>query len=380
MSVLSIAEMELYGRHLTLAEIGEQGQQKLKQASVLVVGAGGLGCPILQYLAAAGVGKIGIVDHDCVEKSNLQRQVLFRWQDIGKSKAEIAKERISALNPFVKVKAYQSKFGAENASELVDKYDIIADATDNFTAKYLINDACYLYKKILIYASINQFEGQLAVFNVQSPNYRDLFPEPPPPHLSQNCAEAGVMGVLPGLLGCLQANEIIKLITGAGEVLLGQLLLINILTLESRKIKLKPNQLNALSGKHPTIRQLEERVVHCPLFDNAHTIYPHELHEKLMAGKRIFLIDVRNPHEHCILSLMNDTLIPLSDLDRIQTDMIPADRLTVVYCQSGRRSQIAVKKLQMRCQQGRYAFLAGGLDAYVQAGYTYQLKRPAGTQ
>ncbi|RMI26214.1 MAG: molybdopterin-synthase adenylyltransferase MoeB, partial [Calditrichaeota bacterium] len=251
-------ELARYHRHIIIPEFGIEGQQKLKAARVLVVGTGGLGSPLLLYLAAAGVGTLGIVDFDVVEDSNLHRQVLFNQQDLGMPKVEAAKKRLMALNPHIEVVTYNTRLTSANALEIIRDYDVVADGTDNFPTRYLVNDACVLLGKPNVYASIFQFEGQVSVFNYVDkngevgPNYRCLYPEPPPPGLVPNCAEGGVLGVLPGIIGCLQANEVIKVITGIGEPLSGRLLIFDALKFEVRILKFKRDENNPLNGKNPT--------------------------------------------------------------------------------------------------------------------------------
>lgn len=313
------SELTRYARQISLTEIGVQGQNLIKQSRVLVIGAGGLGCPVLLYLVAAGVGTIGIVEHDVVDESNLQRQVLYTVSDIGKPKALAAKLHLQSLNPHVNIVTYTSQLNADNALELLCQYDIIVDATDNFTAKYLINDACFITKKPFIYASISQFEGQISVFNyhdpatdTHGPNYRDLYPEPPPPHLVQNCTEAGVLGVLPGLLGCLQANEVLKIIVRMGIPLSGQLLFLDALTLKSHIVSISKRQENPLNdssffenGLHEVIPPSDDK--------NPTNLSTTELKNWLTNQKPLQLVDVREAFEREVISL-GGLSIPLRSL------------------------------------------------------------------
>ena len=285
--MLSVDETNHYKRHLSLPLIGVEGQEKLKNSSVLVIGAGGLGCPVLQYLAAAGIGKIGIIDDDVVEVSNLHRQVLYSMADIGKSKAMVASQKISEMNPFIKICPYTLRIDAKNAEFLLKEYDIIVDGTDNFSSRYLINDACVLYNKVLVYGAIFQFEGQVSIFNFNGgPTYRCLFPEPPKSNSLPNCSEAGVLGVLPGIIGSLQALEVIKLVTGLGNVLSGRVLLYDALVQKSRIIKLN------LQPQNRKILKLDEISTQCEnqfMIKNEKEIVeldPKQLEKKLKEKKR----------------------------------------------------------------------------------------------
>jgi adenylyltransferase/sulfurtransferase len=347
MDKLSSQELQRYSRHLVLQDFGVEKQLKLRNASVLVVGAGGLGCPVSLYLAAAGVGKIGIVDSDTLEISNLQRQILYTVQDVGKKKAQAAVERLRMLNPLIELREYSLRLTADNALNILREYDVIVDGTDNFPARYLINDACVLLAKPFVYASILQYEGQAAVFNLRknggafSCNYRDLFPEPPPPEMIPNCEQAGVLGVLPGLLGCIQANEAIKIITGIGEPLADRLLILDSTTMEQTLITLSAQQ----NGKK--ITRLIDYEDFCgisagknkslndkPIMMKEVTV--QEL-KKLMDSHADFqLIDVREPHEYDICNLEGE-LIPMSDIPG-SVDKIARDKQVVLHCRSGKRS------------------------------------------
>jgi molybdopterin/thiamine biosynthesis adenylyltransferase len=297
------AELNRYARHFVLPEFGMEGQKKLKASSVLVVGAGGLGCPLLLYLSAAGVGRIGIVDDDVVDESNLQRQVLYTVDDLGQSKAATAKKKLLALNPHIQVDVYQERFLPDNALELVSKYDIVADGTDNFPTRYLVNDACVLSDKINVYASIFRFEGQVSVFNylnedgTRGPNYRDIFPDPPPPDLVPNCAEGGVLGVLPGIIGSIQANEVIKVLTGIGEPLSGRLFLFDTAGFSTRTLKIRKNP-------KLEIKDLSFYEEYC-MSDQTHIkeIDVSALKKWMAEGEDFQLIDVREPYEYEVANM-----------------------------------------------------------------------------
>ena len=347
MNKLTPGELQRYSRHLVLQDFGVDNQLKLRGAKVLVVGAGGLGCPALLYLAAAGVGTLGVVDSDRLEVSNLQRQVLYTVHDIGRNKAEAAIERLALLNPLISLKHYMVRLTGENALEIVKDYDVVIDGTDNFPTRYLINDACVLLNKPFIYASILQYEGQAAVFNLPdgsggfSANYRDLFPEPPSGDVVPNCEQAGVLGVLPGLLGCIQANETIKVITGIGEPLSDKLLILDSATMQQMIVRIvnhhSREKIKGLidyedfcginAGKN---KSLEDK----PLTMKEVTV--QEL-KKLMDSNADFqLIDVREPHEYDICHL-NGELIPMSDIPH-NVDKISKDKQVVLHCRSGKRS------------------------------------------
>ncbi|NAS31274.1 molybdopterin-synthase adenylyltransferase MoeB [Flavobacteriaceae bacterium R38] len=332
--MFSSEEKQQYNRHLILDEIGESGQAKLKAAKVLVIGAGGLGCPILQYLTAAGVGAIGIIDDDVVDQSNLQRQILYTIDDIGRPKAEVASERLSKLNPFVFFKTYVEKLDTNNAIDLFSEYDIIIDGSDNFPTRYLVNDACVLADKPLVFGSIFKFQGQVSVLNFEDgPTYRCLFPDPPAPDAVPNCSDIGVLGVLPGIIGCLQANEAIKIIVGIGDVLKGKLLYIDALTLQQQILSFKKN--DAIE-----IHQLEDDYdFFCGvnLFD-FEEITAAELKENRDAYQ---ILDVRTTKEFDQFNI-GGVHIPLEEVtDRISE--LDADTPIVVCCQSGIRSKKAIE-------------------------------------
>ena len=369
--MLSPAELSRYSRHLTLPSFQREGQQRLKAAKVLVVGAGGLGAPLLSYLVAAGVGTVGVVDFDVVDPSNLQRQVLFTEDDVGQLKVTVAIERLRRQNPHVELHAYRTRLTSDNALDIIRDYDIVADGTDNFATRYLVNDACVLLDKVNVYASIFRFEGQVSVFNhanaagERGPNYRDLFPEPPPPGLVPNCAEGGVLGVLPGIVGSLQANEVLKVASGVGEPLSGQLFLFDAPTLQTRTIALRRRPDNPLNGTHPTQTSLIDYEQFCGT--TAKELPPvkemsvHELHRRRRAQEDLQLVDVREPYEYEIANL-GGTLLPLGQMDQWM-DRVAADRPVVVHCRSGGRSERAVRRLTERGFNNVYN-LRGGILAW----------------
>ncbi len=372
----SKAEIERYSRHLILPEFNIEGQKKLKEASVLVIGSGGLGSPLLLYLAAAGVGHIGIVDFDTIDVTNLQRQVLFGVSDVGLSKAATARKRILDLNPHIEVSVFEERFTSENAMRILKDFDVAADGTDNFATRYLVNDACVLSGKINVYASIYRFDGQVSVFNLpgpngeRGPNYRDLYPEPPPPELVPSCAEGGVIGVLPGIIGSMQANEVIKVITGIGEPLSGRLFLFDALNFETRILKVRKNPANPLNGQNPTITELIDYEVFCGLNSAPHS-YETEVHEIEAADLAVLLnqkdaiqiVDVREPYEFAINSLPQADLIPLKtvseSLNRIRKD-IPV----IFYCRLGIRSAQAIDEIQKKYGYTNLKNLKGGINAW----------------
>lgn len=356
------AELNRYARHFVLPEFGMEGQEKLKSSSVLVVGAGGLGCPLLLYLSAAGVGRIGIVDDDVVDESNLQRQVLYTVRDLGKSKAETAKEKLSALNPHIQIDVYKERFLPENALELVSKYDIVADGTDNFPTRYLVNDACVLSDKINVYASIFRFEGQVSVFNYlnedgsRGPNYRDIFPDPPPPELVPNCAEGGVLGVLPGIIGSIQANEVIKVLTGIGEPLSGRLFLFDTASFTTRTLKIRKNP-------DLKIKDLSFYEEYCmPGQTHIKEIDASALQKWINEGEEFQLIDVREPYEYEIDNMGGD-LIPLGEILQ-QADRIDRNKKVVVHCKMGGRSAQAIEQLERQFGFTNLYNLKGGIEAW----------------
>ncbi len=369
---LSDGEYSRYSRHLSLPEIGIEGQQKLKSSSVLCVGCGGLGSPLLMYLAAAGIGRIGIVDLDLVEESNLQRQVIHSTSSIGQKKADSAKNFINNLNPLCEVIVYDENLTNENALKIIEPFDIICDCTDNFPSKYLINDACVILKKPNISGSVAGFEGQVSVFNLteESPNYRDLIPEPPPSGIIYNCSEAGVMGVLPGLIGLIQATEAIKIIVGKGHILDGRVLIFNALEMTFKELNLK-----TLEPKY-NIRKLINYDTFCSKVKDCHkqkipiiceTISVNKLHELLsVESNQITLIDVRNRHEFLEQSITGALLFPLKTIENGESieklRAIASQTTLYVYCKSGKRSINAIKELTKFGIKG--INILGGIDEW----------------
>ncbi|MCI0455618.1 MAG: molybdopterin-synthase adenylyltransferase MoeB [Gemmataceae bacterium] len=349
---LSQDEILRYSRHLIMPEVGLDGQLKLKQAKVLLIGTGGLGAPLGLYLAAAGVGRIGLVDFDKVDFTNLQRQVTFGTRDVGRPKIEAARARLSDLNPEIEIVAHETKLTSDNALDLLRDYDIVVDGTDNFPTRYLVNDACVLLGKPNVYGSIFRFEGQATVFALpDGPCYRCLYPEPPPPGLVPSCAEGGVLGVLPGIVGAIQANETIKLILGSGEPLKGRLLLFDALQMRFRELRLRKNPGCPVCGTHPTVTKLIDYEEFCGIRGeearpavSVPEMTPVELKAKLDAGEDIFILDVREPHEFQICHL-NGHLIPLGELPR-RVHELDSARPIVAHCRSGGRSAKAVDFLQ----------------------------------
>ena len=343
---LNSAEYRRYARHLTLPEVGVQGQEQLKHAKILVIGAGGLGSPTLLYLAAAGVGTIGIVEYDQVDESNLQRQVLYTTEDVGRSKLVQAKARLSALNPYIEIQSHEVSFSADNALNLVEQYDLVIDGSDNFTCRYLANDAAYFAKKPLVSGSIMGFEGQLSVFNYQDgPCYRCLYASPPPPEFAPNCAEAGVLGVLPGTLGCLQATEALKIILGIGEILSGKLLHFAALYTEFTTLEITKDEQCALCGSQPSVTKVREIAAACATNVSAPNVPEITVDELVNQRPEVQLLDVREPFELEICALENSLHIPLGKLKE-QWITIPTTKPLVVFCKMGGRSKKAVTELQ----------------------------------
>jgi sulfur-carrier protein adenylyltransferase/sulfurtransferase len=352
-ATLSNEEILRYSRHLIMPEVGMEGQLKLKNAKVLLIGTGGLGAPLGLYLAAAGVGRLGLVDFDVVDFTNLQRQVTFGSSDVGKSKTEAARARLSNLNPDIEIESYETKLTSENALELFKDFDIIADGTDNFPTRYLVNDACILLGKPNVYGSIFRFEGQVTVFGMpDGPCYRCLYPEPPPPGLVPSCAEGGVLGVLPGIVGSVQAMETIKLILGRGENLIGRLLLFDALGMKFRELKLRKNPACPVCGEHRTITGLIDYYEFCGVRGEegpapnvqVPEITPRELKSRLDRGDDLFILDVREPHEYQICNLKGN-LIPLGELPR-RVHELDSSREIIAHCRSGKRSAEAVDFLR----------------------------------
>ncbi len=343
-TTLSNEEVARYSRHLIMPEVGKEGQLKLKDAKVLMIGAGGLGAPMGLYLAAAGVGRIGIVDFDVVDDSNLQRQILYGKSAVGRKKIEAAKERLLDLNPHIEVVGHETRLTSENALELFKQYDLVVDGTDNFPTRYLVNDACVLTGIPNVYASIFRFEGQVSVFWAKKgPCYRCLYPAPPPPGLVPSCAEGGVLGVLPGTVGALQATEAIKLILGKGDSLIGTLLTFDALAMDFRKLKLRKDPNCPACGTNPTITELIDYEQFCgikkqeapPVSEKEMTV--EELKQKIDAKEDFFLLDVREPHEIDICKIAESVVIPMGEVqDRLAE--IPKDKQVVVQCRSGARS------------------------------------------
>ena len=351
-AALSKEEILRYSRHLIMPEVGMEGQLKLKQARVLLIGTGGLGAPLGLYLAAAGVGHLGLVDFDKVDFTNLQRQVTFGTSDVGRHKVEAARERLANLNPEIEIKVFETMLTSANALELFRDYDIIVDGTDNFPTRYLVNDATVLSGKINVYGSIFRFEGQATVFGAPGgPCYRCLYPEPPPPGLVPSCAEGGVLGVLPGIVGSIQAMETIKLVLGKGDTLVGRLLLFDALQMKFREVKLRKNPDCPVCGEKRTITKLIDYQEFCGIRGeeaaptvSVPEITPKELKARLDRGDDIFILDVREPHEYQICHL-NGHLIPLGDLPR-RVSELDSSREIVAHCRSGKRSADAVDFLK----------------------------------
>ena len=356
-----------YGRHLILPEVGAEGQRRLKQARVLLVGAGGLGSPAALYLAAAGVGHLGLCEFDTVDRSNLQRQVLYGTRDVGRSKVEAARERLADLNPNVHVEPHAVRLDRANALELVQAHDLVVDGTDNFATRYLVNDACVLAGRPNVYASIFRFEGQASIFaTADGPCYRCLHPEPPPPGLVPSCAEGGVLGVLPGLLGLVQATEALKLILGIGEPLIGRLLLVDALSMRFQSMKLRRDPRCPACGTR-TLRELPDHEALCagPAASAARGLgeyTPRELAARLASGLPVELVDVRERNEWAVTRLPGARLAPLSELDA-HLAALPRDRDLVLYCKGGVRSATAARRL-FDAGFTRVWHLAGGLNRW----------------
>jgi len=352
-SSLTNEEILRYSRHLIMPEVGMEGQLKLKAARVLLIGSGGLGAPLGLYLTAAGVGHLGLVDFDVVDFTNLQRQVTFLTSDVGQPKTEAARRRLSNLNPDVQITTYETKLTSANALEIFKDYDIVVDGTDNFPTRYLVNDACILLGKPNVYGSIFRFEGQVTVFGMpDGPCYRCLYPEPPPPGLVPSCAEGGVLGVLPGIIGSLQALETIKLIIGRGESLAGRLVLFDALALKFRELRLRKNSHCPMCSSHRTIHQLIDYNEFCGIRGEEEAesnlevpeITARELKERLDRGEDVFILDVREPHEYQICNLKGH-LIPLGELPK-RVHELDSAREIVAHCKSGKRSAQAVDFLR----------------------------------
>jgi adenylyltransferase/sulfurtransferase len=369
---LTTDDLSRYSRHLILPEVGMEGQQKLKAARVLCVGTGGLGSPLALYLTAAGIGTLGLVDFDVVDSSNLQRQIIHSTKDIGRKKIDSAEEKLKALNPSINIVKHETMLTSANALDIIKDYDIVADGTDNFPTRYLVNDACVILKKPNAYGSIFRFEGQASVFATETgPCYRCLYPEPPPPGLVPSCAEGGVLGILPGLVGVIQATEVIKLILGKGEPLIGRLLLVDALSMRFRELKLRKNPECPVCGENPTVTQLIDYQHFCgivpetPQEKNVKNGIPQisvkELKARRDAGEDFFLLDVREPYEYQIAQI-GGTLIPQGEVPNRLAE-IPRDREIIVQCRSGARSQRIAEVLK-QAGYNSVVNLAGGILAW----------------
>jgi adenylyltransferase/sulfurtransferase len=369
---LTTDDLSRYSRHLILPEVGMEGQRKLKAARVLCVGTGGLGSPLAFYLAAAGIGTLGLVDFDVVDASNLQRQIIHSTKDIGRKKLDSAEEKLKALNPDLNVVKHETMLSSANALEILKDYDVVADGTDNFPTRYLVNDACVLLGKPNAYGSIFRFEGQASVFATEEgPCYRCLYPEPPPPGLVPSCAEGGVLGILPGLVGVIQATEVIKLILGKGSPLIGRLLLVDSLSMRFRELKLRKNPECPVCGENPTVKELIDYEHFCGIVPESKEeralkngipqVSVKELKKRIDAGEDVFILDVREPWEYQIAQI-GGKLIPQNDVPQRLAE-IPREREIVVQCKSGGRSQRIAEYLT---QSGfpKVVNLAGGILAW----------------
>lgn len=367
---LSNSEVSRYSRHLIMPEVGLDGQRRLKASSVLIVGAGGLGTPAAMYLTAAGVGRIGIADFDVIEKSNLHRQVLYSEEDIGRSKADVIKERLARVNPYVVVETHKKKLDSSNALEILGNYDVVLDGTDNFPTRYLVNDASVLLGKPNVYASIFRFDGQASVFYAkEGPCYRCLFPEPPPPGMVPSCAEGGVLGVLPGIMGSIQAAQTINILLKTGQPLVGRLLLFNAANATFNELELRKNPDCPICGLNPTIRELMDYEAFCGIEEQSkleaeNEVSAKNLKEWLDNGKEVVLLDVREAYETRICSLEGSELIPLDELSQRVNELDTADDI-VVFCRSGVRSAKAVKFLTSVGFR-KVKNLTGGIVAWAQ--------------
>jgi adenylyltransferase/sulfurtransferase len=373
---LSNDEIARYSRHLIMPEVGVEGQRKLKAARVLMIGTGGLGAPTGMYLAAAGVGTLGVVDFDVVDASNLQRQIVHGTKDVGRPKIESARDRLNDINPHVKIEAYETRLTSENALELFREYDMVVDGTDNFPTRYLVNDACVLTGKPNVYGSIFRFEGQASVFwAARGACYRCLYPEPPPPGLVPSCAEGGVLGVLPGIIGAIQANEAIKLVLGGGEPLINRLLLFDAWKLRFRELKLRKDPECPVCGENPTVRELIDYEEFCGLRpapeqtttategERMEEITATELKQRLDRGDDLQVIDVREQNEYDIARIPGATLIPLGQVTQRMSE-IDEGRETVVHCKGGVRSARAIEALTGAGFKGKLVNLKGGITAW----------------
>ncbi|MCL2897280.1 molybdopterin-synthase adenylyltransferase MoeB [Brenneria tiliae] len=366
---LSNADIARYSRHLLLPEVGVEGQQRIRSARVLLVGTGGLGAPVALYLAAAGIGTIGIVDFDFVEVSNLQRQIIHGTRDIDRPKVASAKDRIKAINPGVEVVTYNTQLNSGNALDIIRDYDIVVDGTDNYPTRYLINDACVLLGKPNVYGSIFQFEGQASVFYAkEGPCYRCLYPAPPPPGLVPSCAEGGVVGVLPGIIGTIQAAEVIKLVVGGSDSLIGRLLLFDVWQMKQRELQLEKDADCPICGTHPSIHQLIDYDEFCGLKPSTEeepieSVTALELKAWLDDDKPLQLIDIREPHERSIVKFPDAKVIPLGQIIRRIDEFDPAVD-AVFLCKIGQRSIFAIRALQRAGYKGRLLNLKDGINAW----------------
>jgi adenylyltransferase/sulfurtransferase len=371
---LTPPEFARYSRHVIMPEVGLDGQRKLKAAKVLVIGTGGLGSPLALYLAAAGVGTLGLVDYDVVDVSNLQRQILHGTADVGRSKCQSAAARLRDVNPEVKVDLWEERFTSKNALDIVKHYDIVVDGTDNFPTRYLVNDACVLLNKPNVYGSIFRFDGQATVFDPRvGPCYRCLYPEPPPPGEVPSCAEGGVLGILPGVIGCIQATEAIKLILGIGEPLVGRLLHYDALNMTFKTFKIRRDPKWPVGAPHPTITGLIDYEEFCGVRGGAAPtqaafggtdISPDQLKKRLDAGENLFVLDVRNPNEFAICRIPGTVLLPLPELP-LRFAEVPTDREVIVHCKSGMRSAKAIEFLKAQGYT-RLVNLTGGILAWAE--------------
>ena len=366
---LTNEEIARYSRHLLLPEIGIEGQKKLKAAKVLIVGTGGLGAPLALYLSAAGIGTIGIVDFDFVDESNLQRQIIHGTKDIGRPKVASAKDRMKSINPYINVITHNEALTSKNALDIIADYDIVADGTDNYQTRYLVNDACVFLGKPNVYGSIFQFEGQASVFYAkEGPCYRCLYPSPPPPGLVPSCAEGGVMGVLPGIVGTIQANEVIKLIVGGGSPLVGRLLIFDAWRMKFRELKLSKEPACPVCGKDPSIKELIDYEEFCGLKKKndekpIETITAVDLKARLDRGDKIQLIDIREPHERAIVKFPGAIVMPLGQLQRRKDELDP-EIDAVFLCKIGQRSVLGIRALEEAGYTGRLLNLLDGLNAW----------------
>ncbi len=369
---LSNDEIKRYSRHLLLPEVGVDGQEKIKAAKVLIVGLGGLGAPLAQYLAAAGIGTLGLLDFDTVEVSNLQRQIIHGTRDVGRPKVASARDAIKRINPNVNVEMHNFALTKENALELFSRYDVIADGTDNYNTRYLVNDACVLLGKPNVSAAIYQFEGQASVyFAKRGPCYRCVYPSPPPPGLVPSCGEGGVIGVLPGIIGTIQATEIIKLIIGGAKTLTGRLLHFDAWNMKFRELKLEKNPDCPICGKNPTITKLDsiDYEEFCGLKkkkqedEQVHAIEPRELKRRLDAGEKINIVDIREPHERAIVKFPNAIVIPIGQLSRRQNEL-DSSADTVFICKEGKRSILAVRTILEAGYKGACFNLKDGINGW----------------